>query len=202
MSYGLSVTTGPAVEPIDLATARQHLNLASRDDDVYINSVLIPAVRQRAEAATDRRIISTGLQLTLPRFPRGVLLLPGGRVTEVESVKYVDTAGDEQTLVVDDDYRAYLDREPAEIDAVVSWPAVQSGRRDAVRVRYTAGYGPTAASVPADLIGGMLLALGHLYANREEVVTGVTTSELPQATARVFERYAAGDEFLNYEAGL
>ena len=43
-----------------------------------------------------------------------------------------------------------------------SWPAVQAGRADAVRITFTAGYGAEAASVPAPLRAAVLLMVGSM----------------------------------------
>lgn len=203
MSYGLKVIEAPASEPIDIGVARGHLNLASGEHDRLITDVYIPAARQRAEAATGRHLIHTKLRLTLARFPRGAVVLPRGPLASVESVTFYDSEGTQQELVEGDDFRVLADREPGELEPVAGyWPTVESGRRDAVAVEFTVGYGETAANVPAALISGVLIVLGHLFQNRQEVVTGVTVARVPDAAAAIFEQFALGDEFIDYEAGL
>ncbi|MBA3485188.1 MAG: hypothetical protein H0T51_25615, partial [Pirellulales bacterium] len=163
----------------------------------------IPAARNRAEEETDRQIITARWRLTLPCFPCGAILLPKGRVQSVESVTYADVAGDDQPLVATVDWRLLADREPAELEPIAGyWPSVESGRRDAVRVEYTAGYGDEPGDVPALLRAGILFALGHLYENRQDVITGTISTELPQSAASIFEKFRVGDEFVNYEVGL
>ncbi len=119
----------------------------------------------------------------------------------IVSVSYVDAAGDQQTLDETDDWVASLDRLPGEIAPVSDWPGTKSRLRSAVTIDFIAGYGDTAEDVPADLIHGLLLLLGHKYENRQEVVTGTIATQIPQAAADIFLQHRMGDEFVNYEAG-
>jgi hypothetical protein len=52
-----------------------------------------------------------------------------------------------------------------------SWPQTQDVI-NAFTVRFTAGYGTTAASVPYDVKAAIKLLIGHLYENREAVIVG------------------------------
>jgi hypothetical protein len=56
------------------------------------------------------------------------------------------------------------------------------GRRDAVRVYYTAGY--PVGEVPLPIVQWMLLAIGTMYANRENEVVGATVAPLPDNFSR------------------
>jgi hypothetical protein len=49
-------------------------------------------------------------------------------------------------------------------------------------VRYRAGY---AGDIPSGIRVAILLMIGHWYANREAVVVGTITSELPMAVDRL-----------------
>ena len=46
--------------------------------------------------------------------------------------------------------------------------------------------------INAAIIAGCLLKLGHLFANREEVVTGTIATELPQASKSLLTPYRVG----------
>jgi uncharacterized phiE125 gp8 family phage protein len=89
-----------------------------------------------------------------------------GRTLSVASVKYVDAAGTLQTLA-SDQYLVDASGDTARITPAygLSWPStrVQTG---AVQVQYTAGYGSTAASVPAPIASWIKLALTDLYGQR------------------------------------
>jgi hypothetical protein len=59
-----------------------------------------------------------------------------------------------------------------------SWPSTYDGA-NAVRVRFTCGYGPAASDVPADVVAWMKLQVGALYRNREGFAAGQSVAELP-----------------------
>ena len=56
------------------------------------------------------------------------------------------------------------------------WPAIQPGSRIAVDV--VAGFD----EVPAAVCQAMLLLIGTWYRNREQVITGTITAELPDSS--------------------
>lgn len=60
-----------------------------------------------------------------------------------------------------------------------SWPSTRP-QREAVQVVYVAGYG-AASDVPANVRQAILLQVGHMYANREAVVTGTIATTIPLA---------------------
>jgi uncharacterized phiE125 gp8 family phage protein len=163
-------TAQPAAEPVTLAEALVHLREVGDGgaNDAYITT-LITVARQACEERTERTLIATPWRLTLPSFANGShgIALAQPPVITVQSVQYLDTAGDLQT-VDPADYVVHTHLEPAILAPApgFAWPAVQPGRLDAVRVNYTAGYGATAASVPAPLRQWILLAIGSLYDTR------------------------------------
>ena len=50
---------------------------------------------------------------------------------------------------------------------------------NALQINFTCGYG-SASDVPAAIKQAMLLMIGHLFANRQDVVTGTQVNEVPQ----------------------
>lgn len=63
-----TVTTPPAVEPVTLAEAKEHLGQTLDVDDAMITGFLIGA-RQKIESHLSRSFINTGWTLTLDGFP-------------------------------------------------------------------------------------------------------------------------------------
>lgn len=110
-----------------------------------------------------------GYGLTAP------LLLPRPRLIGINSVEYIDPTGTQQTLDPSL-YTVAMDAEPATLSPVWGtwWPATALHRPDAVQVTYTAGYGNTAAAVPADLQLAILMIAAHSYENREATVMPLT----------------------------
>lgn len=170
----VEVVTAPASEPVTLQEAKDHLRVEVTTDDALIGRLITDA-REWAERYTRRGLITQTWRLWLDEFPDGddadeysTVMLPGGKVQSVSSVKYTDTAGAIQTL----DPAGYTlsSRGP---DAIArlrpsygnTWPATRD-QADAVQVEYVVGYG-AAAAVPSQIKQAVLLHVGWHYEHRE-----------------------------------
>lgn len=109
------------------------------------------------------------------------IVIPLPPLQTVDSIKYYDTDGVQQTLspslyIVDNT------SEPARVVPAVgmTWPSTQN-RINAVEVRFTAGYDSTGVLLPSGVRAWMLLRIADLFENREAVVMGVrgTVEEHP-----------------------
>lgn len=175
-----SVTTPPADEPVTLVEAKLHLRVDGTDDDTLITSLIV-AARQYVEAACERALMPqvwterrSGFPavpchlhpLRAPTLDQLTILLAGGVVRAIDSVKYVDATGTLQT-VDPATYVADLTAEPAQLAPLTptQWPAARE-QPGAVQIQYQVGY-TDADSVPAALRAAVLLVVGDLYANRE-----------------------------------
>jgi uncharacterized phiE125 gp8 family phage protein len=152
-----------ALQPISLEEARAQVRVDCEDEDALIGA-LISVATQAASDRLQRALVPTRYRLTLDSFPDAIeLLLPP--IVSVESVKYIDITGTQQTL---DPQDYYLDRvsEPGYLVPAFArtWPETQD-RINAVEVEYTAGYPDSA--IPKPIKQWILLALGDLYNNRD-----------------------------------
>lgn len=173
----LTPIAGPAVEPVSLATAKLHCKIDGTEFDTLVPA-WISAARRRAEHELGRALITQTWLLTLDAFPAAEVELPKPRVLAIDWVKYLDAAGAEQTL----DPGAYA------LDASTSpgwlfptsgaWPATYDGA-NAVRIQFSAGYGPAASDVPAEVVAWMLMQIGAMHRHAAAVATGVSVAELP-----------------------
>ena len=167
---GLTLTTGPATEPVTLAEAKAHCRVDASDDDALITALIV-AVRQRAEGLTGRALITQQWKLTGEAFPSGALGLPKPPLVSVQTIKYLDTAGAQQTL----SGSAY-DVTTSELLGTIApkwgteWPSIRS-QIAAVEIAYTAGYG-AAAAVPQSIKAWMLCYIAAAYDNRSAVAVG------------------------------
>ena len=177
--------TAPASEPVSLAEAKTHLRVDSSAEDDLINS-LISAARQWAEKYTNRSFITQTWELYLDDLYE-CIELQYGAVQSVTSVKYYDTDNSLQTLS-SDNYDTDLISLPARITRAynVTYPNTYN-RTNAVIIEFTAGYGD-ASDVPDSIKSAILLLVGHLYENRENVVWGQVKS-LPQGTEFLLNPY-------------
>ena len=164
MRYGLEETTPPTTYPVTLAQAKAQSHIPTDQDgeDPMIEDIDIPAATHYCEHETHRQFITATLTIRMDEFPR-VIWLPRPPAISVTSIKYIDTAGDTQTLSASkytlDPYRvkARITEAYGEV-----WPSTRAVV-NAVTVIYTAGFG-AASTVPAELKKAILMATdGYFY---------------------------------------
>ena len=190
----INVIIGPAAEPLTLAQAKQHLRVIGTDEDDYITS-LLKAARQTVELKTSRVLVSQTLRQTFDAFPcdssrQNCIELKRQPVQSIVSVDYLN--GDGVTTAWPTDQRQAIYAEPARLRPAYgfSWPTTRK-EPDAVAVTYVAGYGGP-ADVPELVKAAIRLLMGHWYENREEVVTGTITAELPRGAKSIMEMLSWG----------
>jgi len=181
VSPTLYLITPPSAEPVTIAEAKEHCRVDLSNEDNLLDG-LIAAARMWAEQYKGQALVTQTWDLKLRAFPCGRLEIPLGPLQSVTSVKYLDGAGVEQTwdaakysthgLYVPVTKPAGPDPKRGWIEPVYGqfWP-IALPVDEAVRVRFTAGWG-TAAQVPQRFKQAMLLRLAQLYAQREPVVAG------------------------------
>lgn len=178
---GLVLLTGPVEEPVTVAEAKAHLRVDSAADDGLIG-LLITAAREHVESHCRRALVSQTWDLFLDGWPGcSEIVLPWPRLRSVESVQYHD-AGGGSTTFGGGNYVVDVAGEPGRLRLVegVGWPAVELRVVNGVQVRFVAGYGG-AGDVPRAVRQAVLLLVGALYENREEVIVaqGVSVGVLP-----------------------
>lgn len=101
--------------------------------------------------------------------------LPGGLITAVESIAYIDTASVVQTLsgptstVPGTDYQEDLtDADEAFVfpAAGADWPSTLDDTINAVTLTYSVGYGSTPEDVPEDIRQAILFRVSDMFTNR------------------------------------
>lgn len=181
--------TDPAARPVTAADLRAHLRLDSTDQDAYLEGLIDAAVRN-IEAMSNRAIITQVWRLGLVSFWAGDLELPYSPLQTVDTVTYVDTDGETQTL----DAANYEAVTGALVGRVrfahgVSLPGVRV-QSSSVRVTYTAGWGDAAADVPPDVKHAVKLLAAHWYANAEPV-SSVSSNVVPDTLRRLVQGFTA-----------
>lgn len=181
----LSLITSSNIEPLTLKEAKEHLRVDFDKEDVHITK-LIASAREAFERDTGRQLLTATYDGFLDRFPmfdveRIEIARPP--LLSVTTVNYIDTSGVSQT---------WADTEYTE-EAYVG-PFAQRGEiypssdetypderriRNAVTIRFDAGYGPAASDIPLEIKEALLGWIGYRYNNREMVITGVNATEMP-----------------------
>lgn len=181
-----TLITAPATEPVTLTEAKAHLYVTHADDDTLIGAY-IAAAREDAEHRLGRLLVTQTWELSLGAFP-SVIVMPVP-IASIVSITYTDTDGADQVLDPAT-YQADTVATPGVIAPAYgqSWPETYA-EYNAVRVRYTAGFG-LAADVPAGIKAWILLRVGALYENRESAVSGQPIQQAPRDFADgLLDRY-------------
>lgn len=197
-------TVAPAAAEtlLPLDELKRHLNITFDDDDLLLRTLAEAAVAKHDGWAGElgRALLTQSWKCWFASFAcqwvgsggSTILRLPFGDLVAVTSVKYFDTSNAQQTLsaavyqAFSDEAGPFLMLQPGQ-----QWPSITS-RPDAVEVVWQAGYGSTAAAVPADIRLALMMLAGHWYKNRETVtLSQMTVQELPFATRALLEKYRA-----------
>ncbi len=180
--------TAPAVEPLTLAEAKDHLRVDHVNEDSLIEP-MIKAARQFAEGVTRRALITQTWDWLLDAFPAWELSVPKPPLQSVTSITYVDTDGNSQTLAASE-YRVDNSTEPGRITPAFSkvWPVTRAVT-GAVTVRIVAGYGVAGQDVPGEIRLAMAEHIGHWYEHRESVLVGTNVVKMPLTAERLLANY-------------
>lgn len=187
----LVLVTAPSVEPVSLAEAKLHCRIDVTDDDALVTAQIV-AARAYCEQWTRRALITQTWEDVLNEWPLGrEHVLPLAPLASIVSVKYTDDAGVEATMPAGD-YLVDSTRTPGRIvlRSSASWPSVALQESHGVRIRFTAGYGAAASTVPQSIRQGLLLLIGTWYENREAMafVVGMPT-EIPHTIQALWRPY-------------
>lgn len=182
-------TVPPAVTPVSLDEAKDHLRVDHSDEDQLIER-LIGVATSYLDGYTGilgRALITQSWRTDFGYFNQW--RIPVGDFLAMTSVSYYDTLNTFQTLatsvyqVLTDAAGPYLT-----LKADQSWPSHYI-RDDAVRLTWTAGYGPAASDVPTAIRHGILMMVGDFYRNRESNIIGASIAELPIAARHLIEPF-------------
>jgi uncharacterized phiE125 gp8 family phage protein len=141
------------------------------DEDTLLGD-LITKARLICETLQGRAYITRTYELTLDEWPRGILDLPMPPAIAITSIVYTDAEGTATTWSATEyqlDATGFVGRLTPAYGYV--WPSTTLRTLAGIKITYTAGYGATAASVPANYRHAMLLCIGDLYENRENTDT-------------------------------
>lgn len=165
----LRMVTPPAIEPITLEEAKQHMRVDGNDDDSLI-SALITAARQRAEEYTKRAFITQSWELALDSVS-GKVYLPRPPIQAINGVTLDGeiVSAENYSLIGQDVFYSRIPFRAINPASLV--------------IRYTSGYGSNATDVPQAIRQAILMLVAHMYEARE--------GEAPQVEYEVQARAGA-----------
>lgn len=131
------ITNPPSVEPVSRTEMKLHLRVDTTDDDTLIDA-LTAAAREWCEVYEGRSYMAQTITAYMDAL--GDVSLPRPPLVSVDSVKYYDTSGVQQTLGTSV-YSVDVFREPGMVYLAYnqSWPTTRL-IPNAVEIIYKAGY--------------------------------------------------------------
>ncbi len=183
----LTLTSGPAEEPVTVAEAKAHLRIDGSAEDVLVASLIVTS-RLHVEAALGLALITQGWRLTLDAWPDGgVVRFPLRPIRSIAAVSVKNAAGSPAT-VASEDY--LLDGQALRPRLIVrdgKWP--EPGLRAAgIEIQFAAGIGNGAEDVPQPIRHAILLLVAHWYEHRDPLEIGAPAA-IPAAVSDLLKPY-------------
>jgi len=180
------VVITPAAPVVSFDEVEKHLVEVPAEDQSHVEALTAAATAWIDGPAgwLGRALGPQLLEWQLDRWPCGNWRWPIIPFLEVDSVTYIDEAGDEHTLADPD------------LSDSGSLPTAR-GRAGDVRIQYWAGYGKRdpddaenwLASVPPPIKVAIMMLVAQWYETREAVVVGQTPAAMPFAVDALLHPY-------------
>ncbi len=184
----LTMLSAPAVEPISVAEAKEHLRVDGTTEDTLISSLIMTS-RLHIEAALSLALITQTWRQTLDRWPKsGQVHIPLRPLQAVTEIRVYDGNGG-SAVMPSADYIVDVAGNPGRVVPTgVVWPT--PGQKAAgIEIAFTAGYGDAADDVPAPIRQALLLLVAHWFEHRDPVEIGTSGVAIPAAVSRLLKPY-------------
>ena len=180
------LVTAPASEPLTLTEVKLFLRVDDTTENDLITS-LITAARSLVEGHTWMPLISQTWAMQFDKSELNNLIWNVNKapLSSFSSITYYDSNNDLQTLATTE-YETDIYGSPARF-RLKSVPVVYD-RMNALQVNFVCGYA-NAAAVPQPIKQAMLMIIGHLYENRQTVITGTQVNEIPMSSEYLLQPY-------------
>ena len=178
--------TQPATEPLSYSDVKAYLRLNDDSEEAFVTS-LITVARQIVEGQIWRPLISQtwAMQFDYSEIGTNIYNINKAPLLSVTDVKYYDENDTLQTLAASQ-YEVDIYGSPARF-RLINVPKLKD-RMNAMQLNFTCGY-TNAAAVPSPIKQAMYLIIGHLYENRQDVVTGTQVHQIPDSSKYLLEPY-------------
>lgn len=181
----LLMTSGPAAEPVTLAEAKAHLRLDGAADDALVAS-LITTSRLQIETALSMALITQAWSSFIDALAADrVVRLPLRPIQSVAAIRLHHDDGGITTIPNDSfvldslsDPARLVQRDPT---TIVALPR----RANAYEFSFVAGFGDTAADVPAPIRHAILLLVAHWFEHRDPSEVGTPATRIPAAVSQL-----------------
>ena len=184
----LIMTSGPASEPVTVAEAKAHMRIDGTVEDVLIASLIVTS-RLHVESALDLALINQSWTLILDRWPAGAEVeIPLAPLQSVNAVKVKNPAG-VASVVSPTSYLVDLASKPPRLvwnNAARPDPGVPAG---GIEIEFAAGFGASAATVPAPLKHAVLMLTSHWFEHRDANEIGSSAARIPDAVSDLIQPF-------------
>lgn len=180
------LVTTPATEPLTLNEVKLYLRVDDTTEDDLITS-LITAARGLVEGHTWMPLISQTWAMQFDKDELNLLVwnINKAPLISVSSITYYDSDNNIQTLAASS-YEVDIYGSPARF-RIKTMPSVYD-RMNALQLNFVCGYA-NAAAVPQPIKQALYMIIGHLYENRQDVITGTQVNEIPMASEYLLQPY-------------
>ena len=178
------VTSAPASEPLSVADATEQVKADASDatDQAYILA-LTKAARAHVESWTGLKLVTQTVRLRRRDFEAD-MLLPIAPVQSISSVKYLDTAGAEQTLATTVWDAVLYGKEPRVYLAhQQTWPSLYTSP-EAVTITAVVGF----TTLPEEIGHALKLLVSSWYDQRAGTSEKMI-AETPHAVAALLSNW-------------
>lgn len=185
----LVLTTAPAVEPVSLADAKQHLRIDGTAEDPLINALIMTS-RLHIETALGLALITQSWSYFLDAWPTSrTLELPLRPISAISAIRAYAADGS-FTIVPAASYVTDMSAAPPRIVLQTSAAKPAPGRpANGIEIAMTAGYGSTAADVPLPIRQALLILTAHWYEHREVVEIDGAATRVPNSASTLLAPY-------------
>lgn len=171
--------------PVSLDDLKEQVRV-EHDDQERLLLTKIMAATDEAEQYLGAPIMARTFDLVLPAFPANDdcgIDLRNVPIRSITSITYYDGDGVSQTFAAENYYLLSAGPFPAvHLVPFGTWPDTQE-RRNAVTVRYVAGYAAKPSAVPAAIREAVILRAATRYAVSEESGTGTVAWKIDDTLA-------------------
>jgi len=180
------LVTDAATEPLSYSEVKAFLRLNDDSEQSFVTA-LIKVARQFVETQIWRPLISQtwAMQFDYEELSNQVFNINKAPLISIANVKYYDLDNTLQTLA-ESQYEVDIYGNPARF-RLITIPQCYK-RMNTLQLNFVCGYA-NAAAVPEPIKQAMYLVIGHLYENRQDVITGTQVHELPKGSTTLLDPY-------------
>lgn len=184
--------TANAHSPITAADLKAHLNIDASDDDTIMEGFINAAVK-RWESDTNSPVMQSVWEVVYNHWPADGFVLPLGPMVSIDSIKYLDADGAEQTQTASTYTLMKQGMAPRVMLNMGQSAPVIANRENAVTLTVTAGYAvdnsaDELAKIPADIVVALKILAAHFYENRN-MLSAMQMYEVPASYQCIAQSY-------------